>query len=157
MDADHMLNQLPNQGDDSPNPTVTDSDDCGTYCTATKSGYNCQDSFGEGHTKHVSALDATSVLPQWRPVPTTIPYNHYDYQPKPTATTILMESLLPPQSMVLHPLNPYDHCYIHAKEEPSFYTTSCKGEDEAQSSQRFNNLDYPWPGDVLYDHDFPIY
>lgn len=157
--ADHMSYQLTNQGGNSLKPTVTDSGDCDT-CTAADSCHNCQDSFGEVRTNHVAALDATSVLPQWRSLPMAtshmvIHQDHSDHQSNPMTATIVMKSSPPQQSMVSHPLNPHDRCYIRAKVEP-FYTTSCEGEDEAQSIQRLNNLDYPWPGDAFYDHHFPV-
>jgi hypothetical protein len=153
--ADHMSYQATDQGHNSPNPAVTDSGDCDT-CTARESCWNCQDRFGEGHTDHTAALDATSVPPQWRSVPMAIPQNRDNHQSNPMTATIVMKSSPPPQSMVPHPLSPHDRRNVRAKVEP-FYTTSCDGEDEAQSSQRLNTLvDYPWPGEVLYDHDFPV-
>ncbi|KAG0575272.1 hypothetical protein KC19_VG332300 [Ceratodon purpureus] len=169
--ADHMCYQLSNESDNSPNPTATNSGDCDTKYTATESCYNGQDSFGEGHTSHVAAaLDVTtSVPPRWRSVPVATPLTsaiHQDdhssahHHSNLVTAAIVMKSSPLQQSMVSHPLmNSHDCCYIRASVEPALYTTSsCEGEDEAQSGQsRFHNLDYPWPGDVLiYDHGFPV-
>lgn len=163
------LDALPgNHRDNSPNPTVTDSDDCDT-CTAAESFYKCQDSLrgGGDHVAQEFRQDhAASVMAHQLPAPGSIPiatpamdlyqYNmmkepYYNHQ---NGADIVKLFSPPPQSMISHPLTTVNGIRIRAKLEPSHNPYS-EGEDEVESSQRLNNLDYAWPDDALNAEYFP--
>lgn len=167
--AAHLHYALPgNHRDSSPNPTVTDSDD-GDTCTAAESCHNSQDSYLDAGVYVAQMLtqgDVTSVgAPQWAapgsvpmatPVMDIQPHNtmkesYYNHQ---NGANMSMLFSPPPQNMVSYPLIPHIGNRMRPKQEP-FYPTTCAGEDEAESSQKLNKLDYAWTGDVLNPEYYP--